>query len=295
MRISKGTLYALIGAFGLGSIATQAKLVFADGSNAMTLMFWRFVISVIIIGAMLLIQRQSFILEKPWRFSAFLLGFIWSGAMILFLKSVETISVSLAVLILYSYPILVLLVSMMLGKTRVSGFTIGVFLLAFAGIALMLEGGNISANTTGILFAILSACGAAYTFISGSHVASNINPVTLTFWIHATGLILVMFLIPDQYQMPDSLTGLVFLVSATLCYVVAILGQFQALAMIPAPKAAFIFNLEPFVSITLAVTILNERLSITQWAGAVIVLTVLFLFAGKIEGHSTNQASPPKP
>ena len=164
MRISKGTLYALIGAFGLGSIATQAKLVFADGSNAMTLMFWRFVISVIIIGAMLLIQRQSFILEKPWRFSAFLLGLIWSGAMILFLKSVETISVSLAVLILYSYPILVLLVSMMLGKTRVSGFTIGVFLLAFAGIALMLEGGNISANTTGILFAILSACGAAYTF-----------------------------------------------------------------------------------------------------------------------------------
>ena len=94
--------------------------------------------------------------------------------------------------------------------------------------------------------------------------------------------------------MPDSLTGLVFLVSATLCYVVAILGQFQALAMIPAPKAAFIFNLEPFVSITLAVTILNESLSITQWAGAVIVLTVLFLFAGKIEGHS-NQASPPKP
>ena len=106
----------------------------------MTLMFWRFVISVIIIGAMLLINRQSFVLEKPWRFSAFMLGLIWSGSMIFYLKSVETISVSLAVLILYSYPILVLLVSMMSGKTRVSRFTIGVFLLAFAGIALMLGG-----------------------------------------------------------------------------------------------------------------------------------------------------------
>ncbi len=293
IQISKGTLYALIGAFGLGAVTTQAKLVYADGSNAMTLMFWRFVISVIIIGAMLLIRRQSFVLEKPWRFSAFMLGLIWSGSMIFYLKSVETISVSLAVLILYSYPILVLLVSMISGKTRVSGFTIGVFLLAFAGIALMLGGGNISANTTGILFAFLAACGAAYTFISGSHVASKINPVALTFWVNATGLILIMSLIPNQFQMPASLSGLVFLGGATLCYVVAILGQFQALAVIPAAKAAFIFNLEPFVSIMLAVTILNESLSITQWAGAVIVLTVLFLFAGKIEGHSTNQASPP--
>ncbi len=293
IQISKGTLYALVAAFGLGAVTTQAKLVYADGSNATTLMFWRFVISVAVIGVMLLIRRQSFVLEKPWRISALLLGLIWSGSMIFYLKSVETISVSLAVLILYSYPVLVLLVSMISGKTRVSGFTVGVFLLAFAGIALMLGGGEISANAIGILFAFLAACGAAYTFISGSQVAPKINPVALTFWVNAVGLILILFLISDEFQMPDSLSGLIFLGGATICYVVAILCQFQALAVIPAAKAAFIFNLEPFVSIMLAVTILNENLSITQWAGAVIVLTVLFLFAGKIEGRS-NQASPPK-
>ena len=294
IQISKGTLYALVAAFGLGAVTTQAKLVYADGSNATTLMFWRFVVSVAVIGIILLIRRQSFVLERSYRIPALLLGLIWSGSMIFYLKSVETISVSLAALILYSYPVLVLLVSMISGKTRVSGFTVGVFLLAFAGIALMLGGGEVSASLIGVLFAFLAACGAAYTFISGSQVAPKMNPVVLTFWVNVAGLFLILFLIFDQFQMPDSLSGLIFLGGATLCYVVAILCQFQALAVIPAAKAAFIFNLEPFVSIMLAVTILNENLSITQWAGAVIVLTVLFLFAGKIEGHS-NQASPPKP
>ncbi|NKB61957.1 MAG: hypothetical protein GKR95_07390 [Gammaproteobacteria bacterium] len=55
-----GFLYALAAAVGLGAITTQAKLVYADGGNAFTLMFWRFVMSVAVIGLLLLVRRVSF-------------------------------------------------------------------------------------------------------------------------------------------------------------------------------------------------------------------------------------------
>ena len=286
MQLSPGVIYAFIAAFGLGAVTSQAKLVYADGGDAMTMMFWRFAISIILIGLLLLIRRQTFVVNKEHRTSVFLIGFIWSGAMICYLKSVETISVSLAVLILYSYPILVLLISMFSGKIKISGMVIFIFFMAFIGIAMMLGGGDIRASWIGITFAALAASGAAYTFISGSKIAPKLNPITLTFWVNATGFIMVIPLMQNQLNMPDSTPGLIYLGGATMCYIIAILCQFQSLSFIPAAKAAFIFNLEPFVSIMLAVTVLGEHLTTIQWTGAGIVLAVLFLFSGKIENKA---------
>ncbi|MEM7563290.1 MAG: EamA family transporter, partial [Pseudomonadota bacterium] len=103
-----GILYALVTACGLGAITTQAKLVYADGGNALTLMLLRFLVSVIAFGLILLIGRHPFKVAADQRTGLFLVGIIWSSAMICYLLSVERISVSLAVLILYTYPLQVL-------------------------------------------------------------------------------------------------------------------------------------------------------------------------------------------
>ena len=278
-----GILYALIAAIGLGAITTQAKIVYDAGGNALTMMLWRFVISVIAIGCLILFRRFSFDIVKTHRKSAFLLGLIWSGSMICYLISVETISVSLAVLILYSYPVLVMLVSLLTGKLNLTVTIVAAFALAFLGIGLMLGGGGIAegdivVHPIGIIFAGLAACGAAYTFLKGSEVAPNLHPIVLTFWVNAVGVLLIVPIVWNQFSMPDSAIGLFCLAGATLCYVVAIVAQFEALARMPGVKAAFIFNLEPVVSILLALVILSESLTLIQWLGAGIVIFVLFLF-----------------
>jgi len=60
-------------------------------------------------------QRGVCLVEARLRLPLALLGLVWSGAMICYLTAVETISVSLAVLILYFYPLLVLIYSVMRG------------------------------------------------------------------------------------------------------------------------------------------------------------------------------------
>ena len=287
--INIGVFYALAAAFGLGAITTQAKLVYADGGNALTLMFWRFIMSVVIIGALVLFKRQSFRVEKPLVRPVTLLGLIWSGSMICYLMAVESISVSVAVLILYSYPLIVLLLSMIKGYVEVSPKLIAVFIVAFTGIGLMLGGGSVSLNPYGVVFSVLAATGAAYTFLSGSRVAKQLNPIVLTFWVNFMGIFLILPIIFGKFMIPETATGLILTGGATVCYIIAILCQFQALSHMPAAKAAFLFNFEPVVSLCLAAIILGERLAPLQWVGVAIVMIVLLRFSDMIGNSQTGK------
>lgn len=269
--------FALVTACGLGAITTQAKIFYTDGGNALTLMLARLIISTFAFGLFLMVKRNSFNVSGKQCLPLILLGFIWSGAMICYLMAVETISVSLAVLILYAYPLLVLAYSMFRRLLEPSFALIILFCAAFVGLYLALSGSEVILDTNGILFAALASCGAAFTFICGARVAPTMSPLLMTFWINALGLLLIIPMMPGKLALPTASTGTIALGLATVFYLVAILSQFEALARLPAARAAFILNLEPVVSILLAQLVLNETLSDVQLSGVILVIAVVIL------------------
>ena len=280
-----GTVFALITACGLGAITTQAKLFYAADGNALTLMLARFVASTLVFGLFLLLRRASFKVDKCQRLPLALLGFVWSGAMICYLLAVETITVSLAVLILYFYPLLVLAYSVLRGQLHASFTLFALFCAAFVGLYLALSGGTITVNPAGLLFAALASCGAAFTFICGARVAPTMSPLLVTFWVNAAGLLMILPLMIGKLALPSATAGTLALGLATLFYLVAILSQFEALARLPAARDAFLLNLEPVVSILLASLVLNETLSPIQVSGVVLVISVVILSL-RIKPHS---------
>ncbi|MFA9420939.1 MAG: EamA family transporter [Gammaproteobacteria bacterium] len=289
-NIRAGVIFALLTATGLGAITTQAKIIYADGGNAMTVMFTRFLISTLVFGLLLAFKRQSFQVDRQLRLPVIAVGFVWSGAMICYLLSVESISVSVAVLLLYSYPLLVLIYSILSGQLSASPLLVLVFFIAFLGLYLALSGGEVKLGATGLVLALLAGLGAAFTFIKGAQVAPRLSPLLLTFWINAIGLLMIMPLVYTQFSLPASTTGLVSLGAATLFYIIAILCQFQALARLRAATAAFILNLEPVVSILLASIILKEQLSNLQWLGVILVISVLVASVRIKSSHSVSRA-----
>ena len=276
-RRYSGMLFALTTACCLGAITTQAKIFYADGGNALTLMLTRFFISTAVFGLLLLLLRGGFAVGGGLRLPLLWLGLIWSGAMICYLLAVETVSVSLAVLVLYLYPLLVLAWAILRRQLEPTPGLLGLFLGAFAGLYLALSGGDMAPHPAGILFAALASCGAAFTFISGARVAPRISPLLMTFWINAAGLLLILPLLPGSLALPGSAPGLLALALATGLYLVAILSQFQALARLPATRAAFLLNLEPVVSILLARLVLDESLTPLQAAGVAVVISMIIL------------------
>jgi drug/metabolite transporter (DMT)-like permease len=272
-----GMLFALVTACGLGAITTQAKIFYSDGGNALTLMLARFAASTVVFGLLLLFRRSAFGVDKRLRLPVFLLGFVWSGAMICYLVAVETISVSLAVLILYFYPLLVLAYSVIKRQLKASAALIALFCAAFFGLYLALSGGDLKVDPNGILFAAMASCGAAFTFVSGARVAASMSPLLMTFWINSVGLLMILPMIAGKLALPSAGAGSLALGLATLFYLIAILSQFEALARLSAARAAFLLNLEPVVSILLAGLILNEKLSSLQASGVILVISVVIL------------------
>jgi drug/metabolite transporter (DMT)-like permease len=272
-----GMIFALVTACGLGAITTQAKIFYADGSNALTLMLARFLMSALVFGLLLLFRRNGFKVARKQRLPLIALGIIWSGAMIFYLMAVETISVSLAVLILYFYPLLVLAYSMFTRHLKPSLALIALFGTAFIGLYMALSGAEMTLDVYGILFAMLASCGAAFTFICGARVAPAMSPLLMTFWINTLGLLLILPMMAGNLVLPTASTGILALSLATLFYLVAILSQFEALARLPAARAAFLLNLEPVVSIVLAWLLLNETLSTLQLSGVILVIAVVIL------------------
>ena len=272
-----GILFALITACGLGSITTQAKIYYAGGGDALSLMLIRFVVSTLAFGLIWRIKGQPFSVKRQQRRPLAWLGIFWSGGMICYLVSVESISVSLAVLIFYTYPLLVLLWSIVRRQIRPSAALIGLFLGAFVGLWLMLSGSHFEIDPVGILFAGLASVGAAFTFVCGARVAPHTPPLLMVFWINAAGLVMIVPLLFDGLGWPSASSAAVALAIATLLYLIAILSQFEALARLSAARAALILNLEPAVSIMMAYLIIGEVLSPLQWSGAVIVISIVLL------------------
>ncbi len=272
-----GMVFALATACGLGAITTMAKLFYSAGGDAITLMLVRLLASTLVFGLLLLIRRSRFTVDRAQRLPLLLIGLFWSGGMICYLSAVETLSVSLAVLVFYSYPLLVLVYSIINRQLKASAGLVGLFIAAFAGLYLALSGSEVRLDINGLLFAVLAACGAAYTFISGARIAPTMSPLLMTFWINAAGLILIAPMLLDGISLPSASSGLIALLLATLFYLIAILSQFEALARLPAARAAFLLNLEPVVSILLARLILDETLSLVQASGVILVISVVTL------------------
>ena len=272
-----GMIFALVTACGLGAITTLAKIFYADGGDAITLMLVRLLVATLAFGLVLLMRRKSFRVSRIHRRSLAMIGLFWSGGMICYLSAVETISVSLAVLIFYTYPLLVLAWSIFRRRLPASLPLIILFAAAFLGLYLALSGSEIRLDFGGVLFALLASCGAAFTFIRGAHVASVLSPLVMTFWINAAGLLLIAPLLLDGIAMPARLDSVIALALATLLYLVAILSQFEALARLPAARAAFLLNLEPVVSILLAHLVLHESLTMMQTSGVILVISVIIL------------------
>lgn len=292
-RFQAGVLFALAAATALGAITTQAKIVYILGGNALTVMLIRFVSTALITGC-IVAGRRYWSSGQPVSGAGrgqlrltLITGVAWSAGMICYLLSVQTVPVSIAALLFYTYPLMVLGVSVAAGNVRLSAALGALFLAAFVGLGLALLNGEIILELKGVALALLAAVGATLTFFIGARVARQVDPFTLTFRVSVIGLVMILPFAQGHIAFPDG-TGLVALGGATACYIIGILCQFAALSRLAPASAAFILNFEPVVSILLASGFLGELLSWRQWLGVSLVLLALLASTWIRESRGMN-------
>lgn len=309
--VALGIALTVVSAFAFGSGALFAKPVYAEGVGWHVLMAWRFLVGAALGVAWLLINpRLRAALRRMRRRDvavAIGLGVLYTGNSAAYFAGLETVSASLAALIVYVYPALVAVLSLQVGQPLRGRRAWGALALALAGVALAL--GNIDAASapplSGILLVavspviyavwiVLSArlSGEARAGTGAESTGTTVEPLAAgalmlsataaTYWISA--LALGEPVLPAQ--IPDGAWfGLIGI--GVVSTFVAVLAFYAGAHRLGAARASIVSTVEPIWTISLASLLFAESLGPLQLLGGAMILL------GVVIAQTDRGTSPP--
>ena len=268
-------------------------MAFRDGIDINTTNAVRHTIATGLLFVFMRIRGRPIRLIPRQRFAAigvgvplFMTGFGYLGA-------VQYIPVSMAVLIFYTFPLMVALISRIVERNPITFIKIVAILTAFIGLALALgvERGLVL-DWRGIAYALLGALGAALLITISNHALQKMDTEAMN--LHAmscAAILFVTFAVAKGGSMPAISWGgggKVFLAGFVLT--IGYLTMFAGIARIGSVKSAMLLNVEPLITIGLAVGLLAEKLTSMQVFGAVLVTGAICLITlrGQGAGNSHN-------
>ena len=257
-----------------------APVVYAAGSNPLTLLVFRFAGFVVICG--LWLKARGIALRVGRRDLGHCIGAglaytIGSGSLV---AAFAYVPVSLAVLIFYTFPLITRLAEAALDRRRPRLAELACLVAALAGLSLCLGLGLDRLNGPGLGFSVLAALGVAGSYLWSGRRLGALQPTVMTFHMAGTGLIAVMAVTAASQAWalpPPDLRSIGLMALAALTFAGAFLGMFAGVGMIGPSRTAMVMNLEPVLTVALAVALLDESLTFHQLAGAALVVAAVYL------------------
>lgn len=275
-----GILLVLLSAAAVALSPTAAKLALDAGSNTLTVVAARGAIGVVLMGALIAGTGQGVRMGRPALLRCLAAGFFYAVTSYGFLGSVAYIPVSLAVLIFFTHPLLVAALAGAQGGERLTPRKLALALVALAGLALALAPEFVALDPVGVGLAALAAvaaCGMILLTARAQEGATS-NQVNLVM----TGVTAAVFgaitTASGAWSFPSGAVGWLGLVATGVSVTVGLLAFFAAFRHIGPVRATMLSNVEPLLSVLVAVAVLGERLGPWQWGGVALVVAALVLF-----------------
>ncbi len=287
-----GILFALAATLFYGQVPVLARLGYLNGIPAIESIVLRTYAVAFGFGIAAMIKRESFGLSRASLPSFLIQSVATLAVSACYLTSVQYIPVSLAVVIFFAFPVVILLFAPIIEGHAPDFLRIAVAVLAFFGIAISIGLDYSSLNPLGLVLAALAAMGCAVQFFSGRNLAQYMTPVVQSSLVHIAVLPFIMAL---AWWLRDgeiavvngeaTWLGVFAMLGVSLAYMGGYFFHMSSLTAAPASRVAPFFNLEPVVSTIMAMIVLNEALAANQMIGGGIVLAALVL-CGIIEKTS---------
>lgn len=278
-----------------GSMGLFVRGLNADGLESLDIVEIRVLVSSIIMGLFLLFYDRSLFMIKlkdVWCFvgtGVFSLTFF----NLCYFKTILMTSMSVAAILLYTAPIIVVLLSAIFFKEKITGLKILAMILTFIGcffvtgiVESLLSGGMAAMNLSfkGILIGLGSGLGyALYSIFSRFALEKGYKSVTISFYtfffsllatlvIRQPGQIVVKIIAGNA--MRDLLLcvgiGLITTVFPYLLYT-------YGLTKIENGKASIMASVEPVVASVFGIVFFHESLTVGGIIGVVLVLAAIIL------------------
>lgn len=272
-------------AYGLNPLFGMPLL--RAGASVESVLFFRYGFAVLLLGAFLVLRRQSFGVTRKQASVLLLLGALYTASSVCLFESYKYIASGLATTLVFLYPALVAVIMVFLRVVPSLPVWVAIF-ATFAGVAFMTYGGSEgSLNPLGVTLAIGSALAYALfiVVINRSRAIKDVSDTLLTFYTLCVGAVFFMTrILISGHDVTAGISGagawLNLIGLALLPTVVSTATLAVATRNIGATKASVLGVFEPITAILVGAVALGETLTSNIIVGiSVSVVAVTFMIA----------------
>ena len=186
-------------------------------------------------------------------------------------ESIELNSVTVGIGSVFSYPIFVLIIERIRGKT-LSTKQVLIIIFGFLGLMILLDVRYID-SLTGVFYGILSAISLALIITIGEKYSTELGGLKVAFiQLLVAGVCLFYFMIEGYQWMISNIFVSLFL--GVFLTAIGLSTYWYVVKIIKPLSVSTITYLEPTTGVILGVLILNENIRLNQFLGFLIILFV---------------------
>lgn len=288
-RVWLGAAAALLSAISFASNVPFVGLVYQNGGNIHAVNLVRPLFFFVCVSVWVLARRRAIDLPVRQGNFAFLLGALFCLEFYGAHSAIKYIPVGLAVLIMYTYPIIVAILDSVLSRRRLSVKVIMAMCVAFAGLVIALGAPADNIDWRGVAWSVGASFGmCAIVTISERTTAGHDNAAVMFHTMLCASLIMLAVVLGGApVEWPDNTNGLQAMMASTLLYGVATALLFIAVDIIGPVRFAVIDNTSPIWAGLMGYLLLSESLSWQQGAGALLVvggvIAVQILYSAELD------------
>ena len=276
-KSTRGYAIGAVAAATYGLNPLFALPCYAGGMNADSVLFFRYLLAIVIVGVMLRARGHSFAVERRQALPLLAMGLLLAVSSLTLFESYNYMSSGIASTLLFVYPVMVAVIMAAVFRERLSWVTAASIAASLAGIALLYRGdGRTTLSVTGTLLVMLSSLSyAVYIVCVNRRPLAEMPSLKLTFWALTAGLLVfgsrfvarVPLTLPADAALWLNLAGLAVFPTA-----VSFLCTTRAIQLIGSTPTAILGALEPLTATVIGIIVFNETLTGRDITGILLIL-----------------------
>lgn len=278
----KGYTYGVIASVSYGLNPLFALPLYATGIEVDSVLFYRYMFAIVLLGIMMVCSGQSFTLKKKEIIPLILMGLLFSFSSLFLFMSFNYMDAGIASTILFVYPIIVAVIMTLffhehLGRTRIAAI-----IMAFVGIAMLYKGeGEATLSLVGVGCVFLSSLVYALYIVGVNHSILKTMPgLKLTFYAVLFGSLVYVVRLrggADLQMLHEPLQWVNAVGLALFPTLISLVTIAKSIRYIGSTAAAILGALEPMTALVIGVTLFDETLTGANVTGILLILSAVTL------------------
>lgn len=278
----KGYILGTVAAATYGMNPLFALPLYAGGMDADSVLFFRYLFAIPILGAMIKMRGRSFAIQPRLALALVAMGIMMAFSSLFLFQSYNYMDAGIASSLLFVYPVMVAVMMTCVFHERLTIITILCMALALGGIGLLYNGENgVTLSLTGTIMVFLSALTYAVyiVFINRSRL-NSLPTVKVTFYVLLFGWVVFAIrliasgtiALPAQWYLWGNLVALAIFPTA-----ISLLCTTRAIQYIGSTPTAILGALEPVTAVIIGITVFGEKLTPRSATGIVLIIVAVTL------------------